>query len=337
MDLKTFQSMMLPVIDSDLRGKVGSTRLSIFSGLSDLLSYQLGWTGEGAGVEAQGKRLRPLLVTLTAAAVGGDWQKALPAASAVELIHNFSLIHDDIEDGSLKRRGRATVWSKWGMEPAINAGDAMFALAYDSLVRLAESGNPETVVPAVKILTDACIQLTGGQHLDISYEDARSLPLDSYWPMVTGKTASLLAASVQLGAICGGAGPETQNNLRRFGYSLGLGFQVKDDWLGIWGDETTTGKSTATDLISRKKTLPVLYGLERDDQFAHLWADQSNDPDNLKEMVNRLTINGARDYTDEQVRNYTIDARTALEAANLSNDAGIALRDLAVSLINRQF
>lgn len=328
---------MLPAIDADLQERVGAPRLTIFSGLKDILTYQLGWTGEDAGPEAQGKRLRPFLVTLTAAAVGGIWQAALPAASAVELIHNFSLIHDDIEDGSLKRRGRDTVWCKWGMEPAINAGDAMHALAYDCLLKLKDTVGPNVLFPAFNLLVDACIQLTGGQHLDIAFEDAKSLPLDSYWPMVTGKTASLLGASVHLGALCGGASAATQNCLRRFGYSLGLGFQIEDDLLGIWGDEDKTGKSAVSDLASRKKTLPVLYGLEQDEQFRVLWSRQTSQPEDISEMVHRLEIDGAREFTVEKIEGYTADAMAALDEAGLDNDAGTALMDLTKSLIYRQY
>src|SRR3990172_6776692 len=114
MDLKAFQARMQPAIDAEIRTMVDSPKLSKYTGLRDILAYQLGWGGEGRGIEAQGKRIGGLLVTLTAEAVGGDWQKALPAAAAVELLHNFSLIHDDIEDASLLRRGRSTVWAKWG-------------------------------------------------------------------------------------------------------------------------------------------------------------------------------------------------------------------------------
>jgi len=337
MDLKTYQDLMQPAIDADLRQRIVDPRLKVFSNLSELMRYQLGWTGVGSGPEAQGKRLRPLLVTLAADAVGGNWQDALPAASAVELIHNFSLIHDDIEDASLIRRGRSTVWSKWGMELAINAGDAMYAVAFDSLLSLVPQIGSESSLEAIRVLTGVCIQLTGGQHLDISYEEAQSLPIDSYWPMVTGKTASLLAGCLQLGAICGGAEPEMVSLVRRFGYALGLSFQIQDDWLGIWGDDSKTGKPKGSDLVHRKKTLPILYGLQNDDNFRKRWLTQSFEEDDLAGLARMLEDDGAREFTETEAQNYTKDAMTALEQTGLQSNGILAIRELATSLLNRQY
>jgi geranylgeranyl diphosphate synthase type I len=337
MDLKGFHSRMQPAIDAELRAVVGSPKLTVFTGLREMLAYQLGWEGDGSGVEAQGKRIRPLLVTLTAEAVGGEWQKALPAAAATELLHNFSLIHDDIEDASLLRRGRPTLWSKWGIALAINAGDAMYALAFEAIHRLEQTIGAEAVFKAGSVLTDTCLQLTGGQHLDISYEDSRDIPLESYWPMVTGKTAALLSACVQLGAICGGADSSTSELLHRFGYSLGLSFQIQDDWLGIWGDEAETGKSKASDLVAGKKSLPILYGLKQGGAFSREWLSRSLgtfDTDHLAEL---LVEDGAREYTESQAKQYIQEAMSALEQAGLTNDAGQALQELATSLLNRRF
>ncbi|OGN73408.1 MAG: hypothetical protein A2X24_01195 [Chloroflexi bacterium GWB2_54_36] len=337
MDLKAFQARMLPAIDAEIRAVVDSPRLTAYTGLRDILAYQLGWEGPGSGIEARGKRIRPLLVTLTAEAVGGDWQKALPAAAAVELLHNFSLIHDDIEDASLLRRGRSTVWAKWGNALAINAGDAMFALAFAALQRLEQTVGPAAAFRAGTILTDTCLQLTGGQHLDITYEDADSLPLESYWPMVTGKTAALLSACVQFGVICGGAGSPTLEILSRFGYSLGLGFQIQDDWLGIWGDESQTGKSNASDLTAGKKSLPILYGQKLGGGFAHAWLNRTKGAIDTEHLTELLVEEGVREYTETQAAQYTRDAMSALKQAGLQTDAGQALHELAASLLNRCF
>ena len=336
-DLKAFQARMQPAIDAEIRTVVDSPRLTAYTGLRDILAYQLGWEGEGSGVEAQGKRIRPLLVTLAAEAVGGDWQKALPAAAAVELLHNFSLIHDDIEDASLLRRGRSTVWSKWGNALAINAGDAMFALAFEALQRLEQTVGPAVAFQAGTILTDTCLQLTGGQHLDITYEDADALPLESYWPMVTGKTAALLSACVQMGAVCAGAGSPTLEMLSRFGYSLGLGFQIQDDWLGIWGDESQTGKSNASDLAAEKKSLPILYGQKLGGAFAREWLGRTKGAIDTEHLADLLVAEGVREYTESQAAQYTRDAMSALEQAGLTTEAGQALHELAASLLYRRF
>ncbi|MCX6068414.1 MAG: polyprenyl synthetase family protein, partial [Chloroflexi bacterium] len=216
-----------------------------------------GWTGENAGPEATGKRIRPLLVLLASAASGGNWQSALPAAAAVELLHNFSLIHDDIQDNSDKRRGRSTVWVKWGMPQAINAGDGLFVLSNLAITDLITSYPAEIVVKAAQILHETCLDLTRGQYLDISYENRLDLGVEDYWPMISGKTAALLSSCCQIGALLGTSDESTLEAYRSFGHYLGLAFQVQDDILGIWGNEAVTGKSVASDLVKGKKSLPV--------------------------------------------------------------------------------
>jgi len=241
--------------------------------LKEMITYQLGWTGENAGAKAEGKQIRPLLVLLACQAGGGDWKKALPAAAAVELIHNFSLVHDDIEDNGEVRRGRPTIWKVWGEAQAINTGDAIFALAYASLVKLVKTTSPEIGLQAGQIFHQTCLRLTQGQHLDIAFEDQENVELESYWQMVGGKTAALLAFSLEAGALCAGVSPEIQSNYRDFGHYLGMSFQVQDDILGIWGAEDQIGKSTTGDLVTRKKTLPVLYGLAQKKGFYELWNE----------------------------------------------------------------
>src|SRR5215208_5397434 len=227
----------------------------------EMLSYHMGWTGEGAGPEATGKRIRPLLVLLCTAARGADWQTALPAAAAVELVHNFSLVHDDIQDNSDKRRGRSTTWVKWGAPMAINVGDALFVMSNQAIIDLKENYPAEVILKAAEILNNTCLDLTRGQFLDMSYEERTDLIVEDYWPMVSGKTAALLSAGCHIGALLGGADESLQEAYRSFGHYLGLAFQVQDDLLGIWGDEALTGKSAASDLMEGKKSLPVLAGL----------------------------------------------------------------------------
>ncbi len=231
-----FISIMQPELEVELKTVIDQGIPKDVPELRSMLAYHLGWEGEGSGIEAQGKRIRPLLVLLSTAAAGGDWKKALPAAAAVELIHNFSLIHDDIQDNSPIRRGRATVWIKWGIPQAINAGDLMFTLAFYSLDHLREQIPIEQSVIAGEVLHNAIIHLTRGQYLDLSYETRKEIKIDDYWPMVGGKTAALLSASVEIGALVAGVTENRKNHFRQFGYLLGLAFQAWDDWLGIWGD-----------------------------------------------------------------------------------------------------
>lgn len=161
---------MLPEVELALRQVVDGTVNPRVPELRSMLTYHMGWEGEGAGPEAQGKRIRPLLVLLSTQAAGGDWREALPAAAAVELLHNFSLIHDDIQDRSELRRGRPTVWVKWGIAQAINAGDVMFTQAFHALQNLDRSLPADATLEALRVLQQVCLQLTEGQYLDLSYE-----------------------------------------------------------------------------------------------------------------------------------------------------------------------
>ncbi len=159
---------LLPALESELQRQIARLDAPRTKTYHEMLTYHMGWTGEGAGPEATGKRIRPLLVLLTAASCGADWPSALPVAAAVELVHNFSLVHDDIQDNSEKRRGRPTVWVNWGMPQAINAGDGLFVLSNLAVTDLMASYPAETVVKAAQILHNTCLDLTRGQHLDIS-------------------------------------------------------------------------------------------------------------------------------------------------------------------------
>ena len=271
----------------------------------------MGWVGEGAGPEARGKRIRPLMVLLTAASAGGEWRRALPAAAAVELVHNFSLIHDDIEDNSPLRRGRATLWTRWGIPQAINAGDAMFTVAHLSLLGLAETASARAALEANRILQKTCLHLTQGQYLDISYEARGDLNLAAYWPMVGGKTAALLAACTELGALAAQAPEARQAAYRQFGWTLGLAFQAQDDLLGIWGDSAVTGKSADSDLVSGKKSLPVLFGLEQNGPFARRWREGPINGEQVADLARQLEAEGARQYTQERANALTDQALEA--------------------------
>jgi len=301
-----------------------------------MLSYHLGWDAVSNRSEVQGKRIRPLLVLLTCAACNDHrWEVALPAAAAVELLHNFSLIHDDIEDRSPLRRGRETVWKKWGDALAINAGDALFSLAFQAIYLLQETCPEKIVLQSLHIMNNTCVQLTGGQHLDISYENERYIGLDDYWKMIEGKTAALISACTRLGALIGGAPDQQQHNLSEFGRSLGIAFQIQDDWLGIWGNAAQTGKSTESDLLAGKKSLPIVFALQKRGKFAERWLSGPIQPDEVGYLAGLLIEEGAQRHTEEQAEVYTRQALQSLENANLTNDAGEALHELALALLKR--
>ena len=300
-----------------------------------MLCYHLGWEGEGAGPKAQGKRIRPLLVLLCTSAAGSDWPQALPAASAVELLHNFSLIHDDIQDQSRERRGRPTIWTQWGIAHAINAGDMMFTLANHSLLSLQANNIDGVVIRATEILHQTSISLTKGQFLDLAYEKEKIIPLEAYWPMIAGKTAAMLAASCELGALVAGIIPEKQKAFREFGYLLGMAFQVQDDWLGIWGDVSSTGKSNESDLVTGKKSLPVLYALNQNKGFAIRWKLGEIEPKEVADLAKLMVLEGAEAYTRETADRLTAEAQQALERTGGIGDGMAALQELTSILLTR--
>jgi len=282
------------------------------------------------------------LVLLTAIGCGQSssnvetWKLALPAAAAVELVHNFSLVHDDVQDNSDKRRGRPTVWVKWGIPMAINVGDALFVQSNQAILDLAENYPTETVVKAAKTLNDTCLDLTRGQYMDMSYEGRKDLQVDDYWPMISGKTAALLAGCTSIGAILGGADEATIEAYRSFGHYLGLAFQVQDDILGIWGNEALTGKSAVSDLVEGKNSLPVLAGLGKKGKFAARWAQGPIKPEEVQELADLLASESAYGYTYEAAKQITDLALGSLRTADPQGDAGVALFELAEKLLSRQ-
>ena len=253
----------------------------------------------------------------------------------MELVHNFSLVHDDVQDNSDKRRGRPTVWAKWGVPMAINVGDALFVISNQAMMDLIQTHPPSTVVEAAKILYDTCLSLTRGQYLDMSYEERNDLSLKDYWPMVGGKTSALLSACTHIGALLGNAGEAEQESYRQFGYHLGLAFQVQDDILGIWGDEAVTGKSTASDLVEGKNSLPVLYALGKQGKFAKRWKQGPITIAEVKAVAALLEEEGGRDYAEKISEKETQTALDYLRKANPRGAAGESMLELANVLLKR--
>ena len=337
MTLVELNQLLLPAIETELHKIIDLFLSDEKNELRKMVAYHLGWEGEGAGGEAQGKRIRPLLVLLTSLASSGSWEQALPAAVSVELVHNFSLIHDDIQDKSQIRRSRPTLWVKWGIAQAINAGDTMFTLAQLAVQQLAGENDLRVAIEAIKILNQACISLTYGQYLDLEYEKRNDLGLKDYWPMIEGKTAALLSASTELGAVINGLSQDSRSAFRNFGRYLGLAFQVKDDLLGVWGDVTQTGKSTESDLITRKKTFPVLYCLEQKSIFASRWMKGPITTEEVPEIEEMMRAEGAYAFTVNTVNRLTHSALEFLgKAIPRKNEGSDALVELTNSLVRRQ-
>jgi geranylgeranyl diphosphate synthase type I len=337
MSLKQFTESMLPAIEAELKRQVSRLDEAHTRPFYEMLTYHMGWAGEGAGSEATGKRIRPLMLLLTVAACGDrEWLHAVCGAAAVELVHNFSLVHDDIQDNSDKRRGRTTLWKIWGMPMAINAGDALFVLSNQAIMNLSEHYPAEMVVRAATVLHNTCLDLTRGQYLDMSYEKRNDLDAEDYWPMITGKTAALLSACCHIGSILSGVEESKQDAYRSFGHALGMAFQVQDDILGIWGDEALTGKSAASDLLEGKKSLPVLHGLSQGGKFANRWTAGPIQPAEVEEIARLLAAEGSYEYTHGMSRQLTTLALDSLREANPQGEAGEALMELANKLIKRE-
>jgi len=338
-NLSAFAAAYLPRVEQTMRAALASPQLAAGSHY-DMMRYHLGWLDEEfrPTQAPMGKGIRPLLCLLGCAAVGGDPATALPAAAALELLHNFSLVHDDVEDNSATRRHRPTVWALWGQPQAINVGDALFVYAFRSLLDLAPAAPAAQVMDAMQRFVQACVALTEGQHLDMGFETRLDVTTDDYLLMIRGKTAALLAASVEIGASLGGGEPEQLAACRRFGEALGLAFQIQDDVLGIWGDERLTGKSAASDILTRKKSLPVLHALNGPQGAAlrELYARPRLTVAEAPLVLDLLAAAGARPYAASLVEMYSASALQALDDARLTSPAGDLLRDLALQLLNRQ-
>lgn len=292
---------------------------------------------------ALGKAVRPAIALLAAQGVGASAKTAVPGAIAVELVHTFTLVHDDIMDGDERRRHRESVWKAYGTGPAILAGDALLALAVKALT---ETAHPAQSV-AVDMIASALVELVNGQAQDVSFE-ARpwtgpgAVTVEEYTAMAAGKTGSLLGCAAGLGALLGGASPATVSSLTTMGRHLGLAFQAVDDLLGIWGDPAVTGKPVYGDLRLRKKTLPVLFALGRDTppagrlaRLLRVGADTPPTEDRLHDLAALITAAGGRAFATAAAERHLgrsfalIDALPG-EAAHLA-----ALHALARFIVNR--
>jgi geranylgeranyl diphosphate synthase type I len=326
---------MLEAIERDLQIAVNPHLSPFPDSLQSMISHHMGWS---EGNQPSGKRIRPLLSLLICDAAQAEWEMALPAASAIEIIHNFSLVHDDIEDNSDTRRGRPTIWKIWGIPQAINTGDALFALARTSTKRLIDQGYAaETVLKVESELDKALLSLTLGQHLDLQFESENDVSVKAYLHMIKGKTAALIQASTTIGGILARCDPEIVHQLAQFGNNLGLAFQITDDILGIWGDPAVTGKPTGDDLLMGKKSLPVVHGLVNSTKFKSIWSKADSREDNLKALMDILESTGSKKFALKQADEHTQRALSSLSSAFPQQPANQDLSELANRLLVRDY
>jgi geranylgeranyl diphosphate synthase type I len=323
--------------EAEILRVVGSRAEASTAGVYDMVRYHLGLDHDGAPT---GKRIRPLLGLLAYASIAGDHMAALPGAAAVELGHNFSLVHDDIEDGDRERRHRPTLWALHGVPQAINAGDMLFSLSRVALHRLSELGFSDAkVLRLMRLYDETCVALCEGQYIDIATSESDELmSVELYFDMIGRKTAALIAGSIEAGALLATDDDEIVARYRAFGWALGIAFQLNDDLLGIWGAEQATGKEP-TDIARRKKTLPVIYafehaGPEDRERLARLYRNGDTSASEIGEVVAILERTGARDFTRTEARRYRDEALAELDAAGvIDGEARAKLESIIVSVI----
>ena len=284
-----------------------------------------------------GKRVRPLLTLMSAEIFGATYQQALPAAMAVEVFHNFSLVHDDIMDAAPLRRGNQTVHEKWGLNAAILSGDAMLILAYQYF----EKYEPEVFRDLAKLFSKTAIQVCEGQQWDVDYEEQPNVKIADYIKMIEYKTAVLVAAALQMGAIIAKTSSENCEAIYQFGKNLGIAFQLQDDYLDCFGDPETFGKQLGGDIIENKKTYLYLKAMSaaNDDmrsQIDHLYSIQPSDNSEKIASVKRLfDQTGSSDATRQAIQDYTFLAFDQLELMHIDDSKKNILRDFAEDLMSR--
>jgi geranylgeranyl diphosphate synthase type I len=294
--------------------------------------YHFGWLDESGRERSQpsGKALRPALSLLCAEAVGGSTREAMPAAVAVELVHNFSLLHDDVMDGDVTRRHRPTAWSVFGRGSAILAGDSLLTLAMDVVAGSGHEGAHE----GLRMLGSAVQQLVDGQSADLEFERRAEVSLAECTGMAQRKTGALFGCSCAIGALFGAADPQRVARLRGFGEQLGLAFQLADDLLGIWGDPAVTGKPVHSDLDNRKKSLPVVAALTSGTaagaELAQLYhRDRPMSAAELAHAAELVDTAGGRAWARARAEELLAGALLDLAAASPSPRAAAELETLA--------
>ncbi len=324
-DLAARGARYRPAVVAEMRAIVGDRPDALFA----WMRYHLGWEdADGRAVpRAGGKMMRPVALLLAHELCGGAVDTALPAAAAVELVHNFSLLHDDVEDMSETRHGRPTLWTFAGVPQAINTGDGMFTVARLAMFRLLDRGVPaERVLAAMRELDATCLRLVHGQSLDIDFERRHEVSRAEYLEMTAGKTAAMFSAPFALGAILAGAATDRVEAFRRFGHHVGLAFQAVDDVLGIWGDPAVTGKPVGDDLRQRKMTLPVIAALAAGDEaaarIAAVYAGPGGMDDDVRTLAALVESAGGRAATEALAREEMAAAVGALR------DSGVSGADL---------
>lgn len=343
-DRKRLFSLLEQEIDAALKNLEGTAPL-----MMRMARYHMGLTdATGAPLDdqmrlaVQGKRIRPLVAMRAAEAVGGTAEEAAPIAAAIELLHNFTLIHDDIQDRSPNRRHRPTVWRVWGNAQAINAGDALFAAAQLAVLRTNQSPTfTSSVIRLIEKFNTTTINIVRGQVLDLENEGRPDVTPDDYLTMIAGKTAAIVRYATWAGAIVGGASDEIADQMAEVGEAVGMGFQIRDDMLGIWGTREDTGKDAADDIRRRKQSLPILVlrasaSDAESERLDELFNQDEIDPDGVAEVLAMLATYDVESTVATHVEDACQRATQALTTA-LPNASGSAVDELKQLIIAASF
>ena len=330
------------LLDKELRAILNQT-----GQLYDWMRYHLGWQNQsGQSVQlSPGKQIRSCALFTAAKSVGmkeTDIARCAPAAAAIELIHNFSLLHDDVEDKSINRRGRPTLWTFAGEAQAINTGDGMFSIARLAQHRLSELDfSADLVLSVIRELDMTCLQLVEGQQLDIAFEDRGDVTQDEYIRMAEGKTAAMFSAPFAIGAMLGGASSKDVAIFNLFGKSLGLAFQMVDDVLGIWGDTEVTGKPVGDDLRTLKMTFPIIYARDHESsagrEFRTAYKKLPATDMEVAHLTELLTATGAKEETEKEARRQIDIGNQRLASLSFVPSSESYIEEFSSLLIGRAF
>ena len=327
----------LPDVERCLREAVGAD-----DEIAPMLRYHLGWeTLEGTPTQGGGKALRPILCLAACEMSGGDWRDALPAAAALELIHNFSLVHDDIQDGDETRRGTPTLWRIWGVPTALTAGNAMRAIADRTAGALSAGGaTPAVAQGTVAELTRRYLEMIEGQYLDLSFEAAEHVTVADYLDMIGRKTGALVESAMHMGALVATGDHATAQGFGECGMRLGLAFQVRDDWLGVWGNPAFTGKAVGADIRRKKKSLPAVYLFDNATDEERPWLEETYRAeeiegerlDGVMAMLDRL---GGDSYVQRIAEEQARQAVAAVETLAIPDESKQLLSAVAEFFVTR--
>lgn len=332
--LKKYREKVSDSLESFLDGREGK--------IYDMINYHLGFNGEGSDGRLQGKAIRSSLALYATEALGGDPDDALPAALSLELIHNFSLVHDDIQDDDRTRRGRPTVQYKWNPGQAINTGDAIKDLSFLVMLDRFPNGETEKTLEALRALSKYSLRMIEGQVLDMDYMNRKDVDIDSYLEMICAKTCALLEGAFHLGGIYSPVGEEEVDKLISFGKYLGYVYQIRDDWLGIWGQPEESGKSVLSDIEEKKRSFPVVFAMQegRGKEIARLkelyYSKGKLGEDKVEEVREILEKLDASKKTNEWAERYWNNAEIQLQETGMADWAKTELEEFGSFLLKRK-